>query len=82
MSCRILGKNIEIEFIHYILNELKKHGLNSVEASYIATAKNSQTSEFYDNAGLLLVREEGNMKHYSLNLDLYHYIPSKYYKYQ
>ena len=80
LSCRILGKNIEMEFIHYILNELKKHGLDSVDASYIATAKNSQTSEFYDHAGLSLVREERGIKYYSLNLNLYHYTPSIYYK--
>ncbi len=82
LSCRILGKNIEMEFIHYIFNELKKQGIEAVSASYVPTAKNVQTSDFYDHAGLSLIKEEDKIKYYILNLNRYHYIPIEYYKYQ
>lgn len=80
LSCRVLGKKIEEEFMRYLLGKIKDCGFNLVETSYIATRKNTQASDFYDHLGLSLVREEEGRKHYQINLDQYNYTPSEYYK--
>ena len=64
LSCRILGKGIEKEFLAQILTRLK--------AAYIPTAKNAQVKDFYENNGFTLVSEgDGGIKRYTLNLVKY-----------
>ncbi len=82
LSCRILGKNIEVEFMRYLLGKVKDLGFDLVEASYIATPKNIQTSRFYDHVGLLLVEEGAGVRHYQIDLHQYNYTPSESYKFQ
>ena len=75
LSCRILGKGIEIAFIKRILKELQNLGITMIKASYIPTAKNAQVKDFYDRCGFPLVSEESDCKRsYILDLknaDLY-----------
>ena len=70
LSCRILGKGIEIAFIKQILVLLKENGAKSVKASYIPTAKNVQVNEFYEKCGFVCmeVDEEGK-KSYELDIE-------------
>ena len=64
LSCRILGKGIEKEFLAQILTRLK--------AAYIPTAKTAQVKDFYENNGFTLVSEgDGGIKRYTLNLVKY-----------
>ena len=51
LSCRILGKNIEMAFISYILLKLKQFGIEIVVADYIPTLKNGQVKNFYEKLG-------------------------------
>ena len=62
LSCRILGKGIEIAFIKKILSVLKEDGVKSVRAHYSPTAKNAQVKEFYDKCGFPCVTEESDGK--------------------
>ena len=62
LSCRILGKGIEIAFIKKILTMLKESGVESVKAEYLPTAKNAQVKDFYDRCGFPLAAEEGDGK--------------------
>ena len=72
LSCRILGKGIEKEFIAQVLGFLKATGeLEELKATYISTAKNSQVKDFYENNGFTLVSEKNGEKHYTLNLTEY-----------
>lgn len=48
MSCRVLGKGIEMAFVKKVLSEYK----GEIKAEYISTAKNSQVAEFYDKLGM------------------------------
>lgn len=70
LSCRILGKKIEFEFLRYILEQLKKIDPNGlVRAKYVPTAKNIQVKDFYSKEGFRLVK--GIDKDYDLlGLDL------------
>ena len=72
LSCRILGKGIEKEFVRQILFMLKQAGLTELKAVYIPTAKNAQVKEFYENNGFTLVEEESDgIKNYSVDLTAY-----------
>ena len=69
LSCRILGKRIEYEFMKYILLKLKKIGLKKVYAKYIRTNKNIQTINFYDKLDFKISLSSNELKEYFLNLD-------------
>ena len=68
LSCRILGKNIEVAFLKHILSKLKTLGFLFVEASYIKTSKNIQTETFYENIGFKLVEQSESQKMYHMDL--------------
>ncbi len=70
LSCRILGKKIEEQFIIFVINKLFKKGFNKIFAEYIPTAKNSQVAEFYDKLGFKCIKVKRNgTKLYELNKD-------------
>lgn len=69
LSCRILGKGIEDQFLKAVLNELRQSGCQRVMADYLPTAKNGQVADFYDRNGFALVEEEQDgAKHYAFTL--------------
>ena len=69
LSCRILGKGIELAFAKKILSMLKDSGLETVKAEYIPTAKNAQVKDFYEKCGFPCVKEEvDGKKSYVLDL--------------
>ena len=81
LSCRILGKGIEIEFVKYIISKLKDTGIQCLSATYIKTLKNVQVVDFYDKLGFTI--REGSTeenKIYTLNLKDFEYTRSSIYK--
>lgn len=81
LSCRILGKGIETEFINYIFSRLKEKGIEEISASYIKTIKNGQVADFYDKVGFDLENPSlSDNKIYNLKLNSFKYIPSPIYK--
>jgi FkbH-like protein len=71
LSCRILGKGIENVFFTIVLLNMKKHGINILEAEYIKTIKNSQVATFYDDMGFTLISCDKGIKKYSFDLSCY-----------
>jgi FkbH-like protein len=71
MSCRIIGRNIEMSFISHIFNWLKNHNFKTVRAKYIATNKNAQVEKFYDSLGLDLINTVADVKFYSMDIEDY-----------
>lgn len=69
LSCRILGKGIEIAFVKKILAMLSKAVFETLTAKYLPTAKNAQVKEFWEKVGFACVSEnEDGSKDYSLAL--------------
>lgn len=68
MSCRILGREIEYEFLKWCLSFLHSKGVKLVTARYIATKKNNQVVDLYENAGLELTKETNSEKAYKADL--------------
>ena len=69
LSCRILGKGIEIAFVKTIISLLAKEDMIHLTASYLPTAKNAQVKEFWDKAGFSCTKEnEDGSKYYSIDI--------------
>ena len=69
LSCRILGKGIEMAFAKQVLSMLAEEGYDSLRARYVPTAKNSQVKDFYDKCGFTCtVEKEDGSKEYAINL--------------
>jgi FkbH-like protein len=77
LSCRILGRYIEYAIIKKLLNIAFDNKINEVYASYFPSAKNSQTSQFYDTLGFKIV-EDLSFKKYYLKMNKHFDIESYY----
>lgn len=69
LSCRILGRGIEEAFFKTVLNLLRLDGYRTVRASYLPTAKNGQTADFYDRMGMNCVACDDGNKRYEMALE-------------
>jgi len=60
LSCRIIGRGIEKQFLLQILNKISDKGCIMVSSSYIPTKKNKQTERFFDTMGFNFERKSDN----------------------
>ena len=68
LSCRILGRKVELCSFKFLLNRLFELGIRRVEGQYIKTRKNSVCSGFYEELEFELVSEKDEIKNYALDL--------------
>jgi FkbH-like protein len=68
LSCRILGRDIEIVTIQYMLNYFQQKGFVSFRARFIPTSKNILAAEFLDRVGFSLIESKSGTKYYHLDL--------------
>lgn len=68
MSCRVLGKGIEMAFVRTVL----KQYVGEIKAEYIPTMKNAQVADFWNRIGMKEVKNEGAKEYSAIveNLDL------------
>lgn len=71
LSCRVLGRTIENEFLKVILNDLYSKNINTINSEYIKTNKNSQVADFYDKFGFNKYEESDTNKKYNSNIEKY-----------
>ena len=71
LSCRILGRNIELALFDEIVNWLKSIKIQKIVSLFIKTNKNSQVENFYENLGFQLISQSESKKKYELNLKDY-----------
>lgn len=70
MSCRVLGKGIENEFLTAVLIKTKEIGVEQIKAQYIATLKNGQVEDFYKKFGFTEIAQNiyiANLLEFNLN---------------
>ena len=69
LSCRILGKGIEIAFVKSIISLLARDGFDNLTASYLPTAKNAQVNNFWEKVGFSCTKEnKDGSRYYSLTV--------------
>jgi FkbH-like protein len=81
LSCRILGRNIELAFVSFVIDYLKKINVSKLNASYIKTLKNAQVAELYDKLGFTSIDTKNEIeKKYLLNLNDFKFFKNTYIK--
>lgn len=68
MSCRVLGRGVELAIWPTIFSEAAIHGCTRIEAAYRPTAKNGQAADFYDRLGLPLADETDGARAYAIEI--------------
>jgi FkbH-like protein len=69
LSCRILGRDIEVVYLNYIINLLQEKGIKYLKSCYIPSNKNKQTENFFEKMSFELINiEENGVKHYKLEI--------------
>jgi len=71
LSCRVLGRTIEDEFLKVVLNDLYSKNIDKIYGEYIKTTKNSQVSNFYDKFGFEKCEENNDIKKYIVEIKKY-----------
>ncbi len=65
LSCRILGRKVELAFVEDVLLSLEQRwGIESWEADFIPTAKNGQVAGFWEQLGFEVAENDGGRKRY------------------
>lgn len=75
LSCRILGKRIEEQFLNFVLGELKNMDAEKIIAKYIPTKKNGQTRDFYGKMGFKKISSAENEDIWQVNLNDFEFKP-------
>ena len=68
MSCRILGRGIEVAVLSYVIRFLKEIGYTQIKSIFKQTKKNKQVKNFYEEQGFSLIENELNEKRYVLKI--------------
>jgi FkbH-like protein len=71
MSCRIIGRNIELAFMDFLIEDLKNINIKRIYSTYIKTLKNSQVENFYDSLKFNILNIEDKNTNYFLEIDDY-----------
>ncbi len=72
LSCRVLGRNIETEFINEIIKTVKTRNVKYLKAKYIKTFKNAQVANFYEKNHFEAIESNDSGTSYCLKLDNCH----------
>ena len=68
LSCRILGRKLEIAFVSYCIKKLEEQwDITQWNAEYIPTKKNEQVIDFWDRLGFTQAKNVTGRKSYFLN---------------
>jgi len=68
MSCRVMGRYVENQFVDYVESMLANMGLEEIEAEYITTKKSAPVKDFWDSLGYKRVKEEDGKVLYNLKI--------------
>lgn len=81
MSCRVLGRNVELATLHNLIDNAKKYEISELVGKYIPTKRNSLVKNHYKNLGFKLKNKKNNCEIWTLNIEKYKYkkLPFKVY---
>jgi FkbH-like protein len=71
MSCRIIGRNIEFQFLNTIINYFKRFRIKEIHSVYIPSNKNEQVKYFYEKFNFNLISNLEEKKYCSIIDDLF-----------
>lgn len=68
LSCRVMGRNVEYDFIRQIIEILREKGVESIHALYKRTQKNQANRKFYEKSGFSILSETEDEVEFRLDL--------------
>jgi FkbH-like protein len=68
MSCRVIGRKVEIAFLAKIVADARKKGISTIVGEYIPTQKNAPVKDFYSDHGFEKFQQEGEISKWRLDL--------------
>lgn len=71
MSCRIMGRNIELAIMNYLIYNYQHIGFKKIQSIYFPTAKNLPVCNFYEDSGFGVVKQGKDIKEYELSISDY-----------
>jgi predicted enzyme involved in methoxymalonyl-ACP biosynthesis len=71
ISCRIIGRNVELAFFDFLVKRLVRTGINTIISKYIQTQKNSVVRNFYEKLSFEINNQSKETTEYELVLDQY-----------
>jgi FkbH-like protein len=72
MSCRVIGRNIELAFFDELVKYLtRKLAVKTLVGKYIKTAKNAQVDSFYEKLGFAAASRDEHISNFSIQVDNY-----------
>ena len=71
MSCRVIGRNLEIAFLDEIVLFLMKKNIKTLLTSYVRTPKNKQVESFFEKFGFTVIESNELRKDFSIQLENY-----------
>lgn len=69
MSCRVMGRNAEIEIMSRVKQLLEKKKIQKVHATYLKTAKNAPVAELFDKLGFTNLHTSEEKKEYKTSTE-------------
>lgn len=69
MSCRVMGREAEMEIMATVKKFLQKKGIALLRAIYRKTAKNAPVAELFEKFGFELTESSDTEKRYRINVD-------------
>lgn len=69
MSCRVLGRNLEVAVLQHLVDMARLKGLKRLVGDYIPTERNSIVKDHYKNLGFSLIEESETHVKWELSLD-------------
>ncbi|MCP4138109.1 MAG: HAD-IIIC family phosphatase [bacterium] len=69
MSCRVMGRFVEDQLIHFIHNRLKEEGFTKFRTHFYPTKKNKPVKDLFERLGYTVIEEDGDgNKTYEMDL--------------
>jgi FkbH-like protein len=71
MSCRVLGRRIELAFMDWLIEHLRCARIEQVKAKYLRTDKNAQVADYFDRCSFRLLEASEAQRCYALDVEAY-----------
>lgn len=68
LSCRIIGRHLEFQFMQFVLSAVKESGVKQVRAEYQRTERNGQVADFFEQCSFANHQETPTGKTYRLDI--------------
>lgn len=69
MSCRVMGRNVEIEITARIKDMLEQKGIKKIKATYVKTTKNAPVENLFEKLGFTVLSQTNEKKEYECFVD-------------